>query len=72
MAYQDSKTTIEDSDDVYIESLSGKVKTKNIKQIKIDRLLSCKDGIEIECDKIHDHIVVELGTGTIQCLKESR
>lgn len=47
MAYQDSQTKIEDSDDVYIESLSGKVKTKNVKQIKIDRLFSCKDGIEI-------------------------
>ena len=52
--------------------MSGKLKTKNIKQLKIDRILSCKDGFEIECDKINDHIVVESGSGTIQCLKESR
>lgn len=44
MAFQDSKSFIQDSGDVYIESLSGKFKTKNIKQLKMDRILSCKDG----------------------------
>lgn len=67
VAYKDALTTINASDEVYIESLSGKITTKNTKYLTIDRLLSVKDGIAIECDKIGKQIIVESGSGTIQC-----
>lgn len=72
MAYQDALTQISNSGEVYIESLSGKLNVANTKSLKIDRLLSCKDGIDIVCEKINTHIVIESGTGSIQCLKESK
>lgn len=72
VAYQDAPTKIIDSGDVHIESSSGKIEIRNCKSLRIDRLLSCKDGINIECDKIHEHIVVESGSGTIKCLKENK
>ena len=52
--------------------MSGKIAVTNTRTLKIDRLLSCKDGIDILCEKINTHIMVESGTGSIQCLKESR
>lgn len=58
VAYQDALTTIENSGNVYIESMSGKISVSNCKTLNIDRLLSCKDGIQIECDKINRHIVI--------------
>ena len=72
VAYQDALTHIFDSGEVHIESLSGKVNVTNTKSLKIDRLLSCKDGVDIVCDKINTHIVVESGTGSIQCLKQPK
>ena len=49
VAYQDALTKISNSGDVYIESLSGKLNVNDTKTLKIDRLLSCKDGIDIIC-----------------------
>lgn len=69
VAYKDALTTITGSGQVYIESLSGKITTKDTKSLTIDRLLSVKDGIAIECEKIGKNIIVESGSGTIQCLR---